>query len=132
MKLWLDDARTAPEGWVHVTTTEECIAKLATGEVEMVSLDNDLGWLIDDGYIYSGERRLAPEGYTVVEWMVENNVWPEWVSVHSNNVVAAKHMQQMIETHGNYGRKQFVEFHVEDRARRLDVRYPAVGYARQS
>lgn len=130
MNLWLDDIRAAPEGWTWVQSVEECIQKLATGEVEMLSLDNDLGWVIDDAYIYQGARALAPEGYKVVEWMVENNVWPEFVSVHSSNVIAKQRMQDMIETFGNYNKRQQITFTVQAHKRRHNQTYPAVAYER--
>jgi hypothetical protein len=43
VKVWLDDQRAAPEGWVHVRTPEEAIRLLRRGEVEELSLDHDLG-----------------------------------------------------------------------------------------
>ena len=42
MRVWLDDQRAAPEGWVHVRTPEEAIELLRGGEVEELSLDHDL------------------------------------------------------------------------------------------
>ena len=43
MRVWLDDAPAAPEGWVHVRTPEEAIDLLRAGAVEEISLDHDLG-----------------------------------------------------------------------------------------
>jgi hypothetical protein len=43
VRVWLDDVRKAPEGWVHVKTPEEAIDLLRSGEVEEISLDHDLG-----------------------------------------------------------------------------------------
>lgn len=42
MKLWLDDVRPAPEGFVWVKTAEEAIAAFASGAVKVASLDHDL------------------------------------------------------------------------------------------
>ncbi len=42
-KLWLDDERQAPAQWIHVTTANEAIHLLMTGEFDEVSLDHDLG-----------------------------------------------------------------------------------------
>lgn len=41
MKLWLDDERPAPDGWVHVYTGEDAIRLLS--QVTEISFDNDLG-----------------------------------------------------------------------------------------
>src|SRR5512132_2943655 len=43
MKVWLDDERSAPAGWVRVRTPEETIELLRSGAVEELSLDHDLG-----------------------------------------------------------------------------------------
>lgn len=43
MKLYLDDERPTPEGWVGVKTYTECVAVLASGDVTHISLDHDLG-----------------------------------------------------------------------------------------
>lgn len=42
-RLWLDDERPAPAGWVHVRTASTAIELLAAGGVTEVSLDHDLG-----------------------------------------------------------------------------------------
>jgi len=99
MDIWLDDIRPAPEGWTWVTTAREVIDLLKTGEVEAVSLDNDLG---------VNQR----EGYTVVQWMEENDVWPELVCVHTNNPVAARYMREVLLNSGNYQAPVLVEFRV--------------------
>jgi len=43
MKVYLDDERSTPEGWTRVYWPAEAIELLRTGEVEEISLDNDLG-----------------------------------------------------------------------------------------
>ena len=43
MKVWLDDERGAPEGWMRVRWPDEAIALLKTGQVTHLSLDHDLG-----------------------------------------------------------------------------------------
>jgi hypothetical protein len=43
MRVWLDDVRDAPDGWVHVQTPEEAIELLRSGKVKEISLDHDLG-----------------------------------------------------------------------------------------
>lgn len=100
MKLWLDDIREAPEGWKWVNTVEEAINLISTGEVVEASLDHDLG----DG---------QQEGYRLVLWMAENDVWPsDAISVHSSNPPGSERMCGVIERYGNYrrlpGGKKFV------------------------
>jgi hypothetical protein len=60
MKVWLDDVREAPAGWVRTTTPAETIELLRAGVVRELSLDHDLG-------LWEGEREVT--GYDVVLWM---------------------------------------------------------------
>lgn len=48
MKLWLDDYRQAPEGWMHVRTAAEAISVLEKGGITEISLDYHLGDFRDD------------------------------------------------------------------------------------
>lgn len=100
MRIWLDDVRPAPEGWVWVGTVEEAIGLMSSGEVLEASLDHDLG---------DGEQ----EGYALVLYMAENDLWPEEaISVHSSNPPGAERMAGVIERYGHYirspGTKRFV------------------------
>lgn len=79
MKLWLDDLRPAPEGWVHARTAEEAIAILEGGAVEEVSLDHDLG------------DEAAGTGLDVAAWIEDAAVFGtiprvRW-AVHTSNPV---------------------------------------------
>ena len=87
LKVYLDDERTAPEGWVRVKTPAQAIALLDTGMVSHLSLDHDLG---DD--------KNVGTGYDVVLWMEEQfflNHYcpPENITVHSANVSARGKME---------------------------------------
>jgi hypothetical protein len=112
IKVYLDDERPAPDGWVRVTTPAQAIALLETGEVSHLSLDHDLG---DDEGIGTG--------YDVVLWMeeqvflTERGNWgnyynapkrlgqnittrfipPEYITVHTANVSARVKMEQGIQ-----------------------------------
>ena len=55
MKLWVDDLRVPPDGWVWVMTIGAAIRKLRTGTVTELALDHDLG----------GRR----EGRRVAQWV---------------------------------------------------------------
>ena len=43
MKVYLDDVRDAPPGWVRAHMPEEVIALLRSSSVTELSLDHDLG-----------------------------------------------------------------------------------------
>lgn len=89
MRVFLDDERATPDGWVRVYWPDEAIALLETGQVDELSLDHDLG---DD------ERGT---GYDVVLWVEEavalRGFLPPRMSVHSANSSARQKMQAGID-----------------------------------
>jgi hypothetical protein len=84
MKVYLDDERPTPEGWIGVRWPEEVISLLRTGQVEELSLDHDLG---DDA---------RGTGYDVVLWIEEvvalSGFQPPRMKVHSANAAARAKM----------------------------------------
>ena len=92
MRLWVDDERTAPDGWVWAKTSDKAIVALSNADESAVnvtdmSLDHDLGG--DDT-----TRRI-------VLWLCEMGVpWPERVYVHSANPVGREWLEGMIEHYG--------------------------------
>jgi hypothetical protein len=132
MKLWLDDERPAPEGWVQAYTAEQAIhalecmrdavrlPELWKGEdviITHMSFDHDLA---DVHYEYfQAGRRWGKEdlrrkyfreraqreltGYDVLLWMAEHNVWPtEACYVHTHNSARADQMCGVINRYGPY------------------------------
>jgi hypothetical protein len=93
LKVWLDDVRQAPDGWVHVKTPEEAIELLSSGKVEEISLDHDLGLATSEG-----ERT----GYDVVLFLEEALATGAWnhavplILIHSANPVGWRRMEQAI------------------------------------
>lgn len=86
MKIWLDDMRAAPKGWIRVTNYDDCIKILESGKVCYLSLDHDLGTL--------------ETGYDVATW-IEQKVWqeafyPPVIEVHSANPVGRKKIEAAI------------------------------------
>ncbi len=85
MKVYLDDERIAPDGWVQVRWPDEVVKLLLSGNVTELSLDHDLG---DD-------RRGT--GYDVVLWLEEavalRGFKPPRVKVHSANTSARVHIR---------------------------------------
>ena len=85
MKVYLDDEREAPEGWLRVRWPEEAIELLKTGQVTDLSLDHDLG---------NDERGT---GYDVVLWIEEavaaGSFVPTRIIVHSANAPARAKME---------------------------------------
>lgn len=85
MKVYLDDERTPPDGWVLVRWPAEAIALLESGAVEEVSLDHDLG---DD---------TVGTGYDVVIWIEEavavRGFVPPRIHIHTANPSARVKME---------------------------------------
>lgn len=86
MKVYLDDERPAPAGWVRVERAADAIALLESGEVTELSLDHDLG---DDA---------QGTGYDVVLWLEQavalRGFRPPQIRVHTANVSARVKMEQ--------------------------------------
>jgi len=84
VRVFLDDERATPEGWVRVYWPDEAIALLETGTVTEISLDHDLG---DDA---------RGTGYDVVLWIEEavalRGFRPPVITVHSANASAREKM----------------------------------------
>ncbi len=109
MRLWHDDIREAPEGWVVARTNAEAMHYLRTGEVTEISLDHDLGLQndtvlpedVDELIDLMQERAKNQEnGLDLVKWMVLHNHVPETIRIHSWNPPAAKEMAAYLNDHG--------------------------------
>jgi len=89
MKLYLDDERKPPEGWIRIKSAEMAIRFLKMGVVEEISLDHDLG------------RKKT--GYDVVLWMekaiaTESFTLPAKISIHTANPVGRQKMELAIKS----------------------------------
>lgn len=85
MKLFLDDTRNVPEGYILVRTYKEMIKLLESTkpeDIEEISLDHDLG--------------SKESGYDICKWIVANNYWPKTISLHSANIVGVGNMIQLL------------------------------------
>lgn len=89
VKVYLDDERIVPAGWVAARWPEDAIALLETGQVTIISLDHDLG---DD---------LHGTGYDVLCWIEEavatRGFVPPRIYIHSANPAARQKMVLAVE-----------------------------------
>jgi hypothetical protein len=85
MKIWLDDERPAPAGWVRAYWPEDAIGAMECNDVDVISLDHDLG---DD---------KRGTGYDVLLWLEEavavHGVRPPLILVHTANPSARLKME---------------------------------------
>ncbi len=89
LRVFLDDERVTPEGWVRVYWPNEAIDLLETRAVAEISLDHDLG---------NDERGT---GYDVVLWIEQavalHDFTPPKIKVHSANSSARQKMEAGIQ-----------------------------------
>ncbi|OAH99735.1 hypothetical protein A1353_20175 [Methylomonas methanica] len=85
VRIYLDDLRPTPQGWVRAYWPDEVIALLKNGDVQTISLDHDLG---DD---------QRGTGYDVIAWIEEavatRGFKPPTILIHSANPPARIRME---------------------------------------
>jgi hypothetical protein len=91
MNLWIDDERPMPPDYTHVAVNSaKAITFLSQhrGSVDVISFDHDLGY-----------QNTDPKDTTrpVMLWMIENDVWPQVIRVHTANPVGEEWLRGMAE-----------------------------------
>ncbi|MED4602382.1 cell division protein FtsJ [Paenibacillus validus] len=81
--VYLDDFRACPPGFVLARNLEECLLLLQEYEVDVLSLDYDLGW----GF---------PNGLEVVRAMISLRAYPKRIFLHTSSDAGRKHMYEML------------------------------------
>lgn len=93
-RIYLDDVRETPPGWIRVYWPKQLIEHLKSGMVTQVSLDHDLGETTMNG-------AQAPDGNDVIKYIEEQvhttGFQPPIMVVHSGNTTAAPRMELGIE-----------------------------------
>ena len=92
IKIYLDDERPTPDGYIRTYTVKETINLLIEheGNVDILSLDNDLGEI--------SKFNRYEEGRQVARWLEEavltrNFIPPRRMRCHSANVEAQRDMR---------------------------------------
>lgn len=93
MKIWVDDVRPAPEGYVWVKSVEEAKRKIIYEEYvhkrrfELIDLDHDAG------------QYGPPDYIKILDWLEETGRnYP--IRIHSQNPVGVQNMRRIIERNG--------------------------------
>lgn len=81
--VYLDDYRPCPKGFVPARSAEECILLLQECDVDILSLDFDLGW-------------HAPNGTAVAEWVARTGKYPKRIYLHTSSPAGRQHMYQLL------------------------------------
>ena len=91
VKIWLDDVREAPSGYVHCHSVNEAKSKLVICEkdnlnIAVIDCDHDLGDYAADG----GDR------IKLIDWLAERETIYS-VRLHTQNPVGRENMQRTID-----------------------------------
>ncbi|WP_248925593.1 cyclic-phosphate processing receiver domain-containing protein [Paenibacillus hamazuiensis] len=86
IRVFLDDMRRCPEGFVLAKDAAECILLLEQCEVEVLSLDYDLG---------PGQ----PTGLEVVMHMVRKRLFPREIYLHTSSASGRVSMFNLLYAH---------------------------------
>lgn len=109
MFVWVDDIRPAPEGWYWAKTYDEAIEYLGKYNIEGISLDHDMADEDYSSFIEGSHDYDEQTGYEIALFMRENNIWPEFVGVHSANPVGRKRIKTIFEDSEKYTHKPGVK-----------------------
>jgi hypothetical protein len=90
MKLWIDDVRPAPEGYMRVFTVNQAKRSIEYFEdVELIDIDHDAG-----NYAYDGGDYIR-----LLDWLEETGRnYP--IRIHSQNPVGIANMRRIIQRNG--------------------------------
>lgn len=102
MKLWIDDARPAPEGYIwvkdvysakrkieHCEKMKKFFPKKIGWDIEVIDIDHDAGFYAQFGGNY----------IKLLDWLEETGrSYP--IRIHSMNVVGVQNMRAIIERNG--------------------------------
>jgi hypothetical protein len=94
MKLWIDDIRPAPEGYVEIKTVYAAKAIIIRSErrketIELISVDHDAGIFAEYGGDY----------IKLLDWLEETGRnYP--IRIHSMNPVGVENIRRIIQRNG--------------------------------
>ncbi|MDY0410144.1 cyclic-phosphate processing receiver domain-containing protein [Virgibacillus soli] len=88
INLYVDDLRDCPKGFIVARNMEEAIDYIENNEVNILSLDHDLG--------ADNEGNILPTGYDLVKYFCENGLHANKVYIHTDNGVGRENMFQTL------------------------------------
>ena len=95
MKIWLDDVRPAPSGYMLAHSVNEAIDYILSAEskgeeIELIDCDHDLGdYAVDGG-----------DGIKLLDWLVERETYYP-IALHTANPVGRENMLRTIRRYWN-------------------------------
>lgn len=88
INLYVDDLRDCPEKYIIARNVSEAIYYLEKYDVEILSLDHDLG---EDNF-----GNLMPSGYDLVKYMCKNAIMVKKIFIHTDNPVGRENMYETL------------------------------------
>ncbi len=100
MKLWIDDLRPAPEGYVWCKSVNEAKELILIAERRETTKDLNMIWRIELLDIDHDAGDYGPPDYiSLLDWLEETGRnYP--IRIHSQNVVGVENMRRIIERNG--------------------------------
>jgi hypothetical protein len=96
VRLWLDDLRSPPEGWVAVDSVNEAVKVLLSCDVVEAALDHDLSFSTTD----ESPSAVRQNGMHLLVWMKETGNWPRRrPAVHTSDECKGREMREFITAH---------------------------------
>ena len=95
MKLWIDDVRPAPKGYVWCLSVNQAKSVITTAikcndKIDLIDLDHDAGIYACDGGDY----------IRILDWLEEYDVCYFPIRIHSQNPVGVQNMRAIIQKNG--------------------------------
>jgi len=81
--VYLDDFRYCPEGFVLAINAEECKLLIDHEQIDILSLDYDLGW-------------NEPTGYEVVKHLMKTGKYPRCIYLHTSSMYGKQQMYEAL------------------------------------
>lgn len=88
INLYVDDLRDCPPGYTIAKNMKEALHYLTTCNVNILSLDHDLG--------EDKDRNLLPTGYDLVKYFCEHGLFAKKIYLHTDNGVGRENMYQTL------------------------------------
>ncbi|EOO75830.1 hypothetical protein ABH963_001187 [Bacillus sp. RC55] len=84
MNVYMDDQRSCPYGYVLATTVESALQIVRDNEVNIISLDYNMGW-------------RQKSGLDFVEAFCNEGLYVNEIHLHTNDVIGMHQMKKSIE-----------------------------------
>lgn len=91
MRIWVDDVRKAPAGYIQCYTVDNAIAEIEFARsrgkrIEILNLDHDAGEF----------ARYGGDYINILNWMEEHSIDNIPITIHSKNPVGVQNMMRII------------------------------------